>query len=375
VAYIFLALALAALTYQILALMCLVRFFHTPLPSGAASGPGVTVFKPLKGREPFTRECLASFLAQDYRPYQVIFGVSDRRDPVLPLLQELKEAFPGVEVDIHLCSEARGLNPKVSNLRQMEPRARYDLLVIADADVKVGPDFLSRVVAALQDPEVGLVNCPYRAGRSLTLGAKLEALTIAADFMPAVATAFYLEGIRFALGATMALSRQTLTRIGGLAPLADFLADDYQLGRRVADLGLKVRLLPYVVETLSPKMAFSAYAAHQLRWARTVRVCRPRSYLAYGITHALMYSTAFLLASGATPLALALIAAALALRGGLAWSAATILRADISPGAFLLLPLKDAFSFALWLLSFLGNRVTWGNQTYRVTHDGKLARE
>ena len=375
-AYVFLALALAALAYQLLALTCLIRFFHLPLPPGAASGPGVTVFKPLKGLDPFSRECLASFLNQDYHPYQVIFGVSDPRDPVLPLLYELKSAFPAVEVDILICPEALGLNPKISVLRQMEPRARYDLLVIADGDVKVGPDFLSRVVAALQDPAVGLVTCPYRSGRAATLGARLEALTIALDFMPAVATAFYVEGISFALGATMGLSRQTLSRIGGLAPLADFLADDYQLGWRVSQAGLKVKLLPYVVETLSPDMALFEYLSHQLRWARTYRVCRPRGYLAYGITHALIYCAAFLLAFGPAPLALALLAAALAVRLALAWTSARFfLRAEISPWSFLLLPLKDALSFALWLLSFLGNRVTWGDSTFRITPDGKLARD
>jgi len=371
----FLILSLAALAYQIISLICLVRFFRTPLPPGAASGTGVTVFKPLKGREPFTRECLASFLAQDYRPCQVLFGVADPEDPALPLLHELKEAFPQVEVDLLICPQARALNPKVSTLLQMESRAEYDLFVLADADVKVGPDFLSRVAAALADPQVGLVTCPYRAGPPATFGARLEALTITADFMPSVATAYYTEGIRFALGATMALSRQTLAEIGGLAALADYLADDYQLGRRVAEAGLKVRLLPYVVETLGPEISFTSYLAHQLRWARTIRVCRPLSYLAFGITHALIYSAAFLLTAGPTPPALALLAAVLIVRGGAAWLSALTLRAEISPASLLLLPLKDLLSFALWLASFLGRRVTWRDRRFRLTSDGKLAPE
>jgi len=372
---VFLLLALTALTYQIISLICLVRFFRTPLPPGAASGPGVTVFKPLKGREPFTRECLASFLAQDYRPLQVLFGVADPADPVLPLLQELQSAFPGVQADILLCPEVRALNPKVSTLLQLEPRAQYDLYVLADADVKVGPDFLSRAVAALADPGVGLVTCPYRPGPPVSLGARLEALTITADFMPSVAAAYFTEGVRFALGATMVLSRRTLAEIGGLAALADYLADDYQLGRRVAEAGLQVRLLPYVVETLAPEISFTSYLAHQLRWARTIRVCRPLSYLAFGITHALMYSAAFLLTSGLTPLALTLLAATLTLRGAAAWLSALTLQAEIPPVSFLLLPLKDFLSFGLWLASFLGHRVTWRDRRFRLTPDGKLAPE
>ena len=190
--------------------------------------------------------------------------------------------------------------------------------MIADGDVLVGPDYLAQVAAAFREPGVGLVSCPYRAGPSHTLGSALEALTIAADFIPSVAVANYVESIRFALGATMALTRQALTAIGGLAPLADFLADDYQLGFRVAQTGLQVKILPYVVSTHNPEMSFSDYLAHQLRWARTYRICRPAGYLGYGITHALVYSLAILLSAGLAPWAWGLAAATLVLRGALA---------------------------------------------------------
>ena len=209
-AILFLLLLIAAWGYQLLALGSLWRFFES---AGAAppwrGGPGITVFKPLKGLEANTRECLESFLSQDYHPYQVLFGVRDPEDPVVSLLQELQQAHAaGADIEIIFCPEALGLNPKISSLRQMEARARYDLFVMADADVKVAPDFLSRMAAALQEPGVGLVSCPYRSGGAQSLGAKLEALTIAADFIPSVATAHYVEGVRFALGAAMALSRR-----------------------------------------------------------------------------------------------------------------------------------------------------------------------
>jgi ceramide glucosyltransferase len=373
--YLVFVLLTAAWCYQFLALVSLGRFFR---PSASAppvaTGPGITVFKPLKGLEPLSRQCLASFLTQDYHPYQVLFGVRDPENPVLDLLRELRQAHPRCDLEIILCPEDLGLNPKISTLRQLLPRARYDLLVIADGDVVVGPDYLARVAAAFRQPGVGLVSCPYRAGRSRTLGSTLEALTIAADFIPSVAVANYVEGIRFALGATMALTRQALSVIGGLAPLADFLADDYQLGFRVAQTGLQVKILPYVVSTNNPEMRFSEYLAHQLRWARTYRVCRPAGYLAYGITHALVYSLVILLGAGLAPWAWGLAAATLVLRGTLAgFSERRCLKGELPLWAFALLPLKDLLAFGLWLASFLGDRVAWGERAYRVTPEGKLA--
>jgi len=377
VVYLLFFLALAALTYQVLALGCLWRFFSrslTPKPSPPL--PGVSVLKPVRGLEETTLECLESFLIQDYYPFQVIFGVKDANDPLLPVLRELQQAFPGQAVEIIICPEDLGLNPKVSTLRQLEAHARHDLLVIADQDVKVGPDFLSRVAGALREPGVGLVSCPYRSGPVRTLGAGFEALTIAGDFIPSVATAYYVEGIRFALGATMGLTRQALAAMGGFASLADFLADDYQLGWRIAQAGYGVRVLPYVVETWNPGMGFREYLGHQLRWARTYRVCRPGGYLAYGITHALVYGTLLFLASGMAPWALGPLATALAVRAVLAlFSERRALRGSLPRLFFFLVPLKDFLSWGVWLLSFLGDRVTWGGRTYRVTREGKLAAE
>ena len=374
--FLFLLLLVGAWGYQLLALLSLWRFFASaaaPLPRPPEVG--ITVFKPLQGLEATTRECLESFLVQDWRPCQVLFGVRDQGDPVVSLLRELQRTHAGPEIEIIFCPQLLGLNPKISSLRQMEERARYDLMVIADADVKVGPDFLSRVAAALQEPEVGLVSCPYRSGPAQTLGAQLEALTIAADFIPAVAAAHYVEGIRFALGAAMALTRRALLASGGFAPLADYLADDFQLGRRIAAAGLQVRLLPYVVESQTPKMSLKDYLAHQLRWARTYRVCRPKGYLAYGITHALVFALALCWVTGAAPWVLALTLATLALRLTLAVvSERFCLRGHLPGNSCWLLPLKDLLSFVLWTLSFLGSRVTWGHLRYLVSREGKLVK-
>ncbi len=363
-----------ALGYQLLAMVCLWRFFsRSGSGLSSAARPGVTVFKPVKGLEAVSRDCLESFLRQDYPSYQVIFGVAEAQDPILPLLRELQQSYPQRQVEVVICPDQRGRNPKVSTLCQLEPQARYDLWVIADGDVLVGRDFLATVVAALQEPGVGVVSCLYRSGRPRSVGAWLEALSISADFIPSVAVARYVEGIRFALGAAMATSRQALDRSGGFAALADYLADDYQLGWRAHQSGYQVRLLPYVVETWTPTLSFQDYFLHQLRWARTYRVCRPLGYLAYGITHALVFSLALVLATGGATFAWACVAGTLATRLALAWfSHGVCLGGELPAAALVLLPLKDGLAFFLWLFSFLGNRVSWEGSRYSVSREGKL---
>lgn len=364
----------AALAYQVLALVSLKRLFQKPLPPPALPNfPGITVFKPVKGLDRETRECLLTFLTQDYEPFQVLFGVADPKDPVAPLLEELRRQAPPGRVEVIFCQETLGHNPKVSTLRQLEPHARYDLLVVADGDVKVGQDFLGQAAAALRDPGVGLVSCPYRAGRADSLGAVMEALTISADFIPSVAVSRQVEGIRFALGAAMAFTRTALASIGGFAALTDYLADDYQLGWRIHQAGYQVKLLPYVVETLNPRMSFRDYLAHQLRWTRTYRVCRPMGYFAYGITQALVFSLALAVFSGWASWAVGLVAATVALRWGLAWfGEAVCLKGPLSFPALFLVPLKDLLSFGLWLASFLGNEVVWKGRRYHLTREGRL---
>jgi ceramide glucosyltransferase len=370
--YLLFFLALAALAYQLLALLSLARFFRQPQPRSVGPQPGVTVFKPVRGQDAATRECLASFVRQDYAAVQVLFGAADPDDPVLPTLRELQAASTH-QVEIINCPEQLGLNPKVSVLRQLEPYARHDIWVVADSDVKWGRDFRATVVAPLGATGAGLVSCPYRAGAAKTLGSRLEALTISADFMPGVTVAHYVEGIRFALGATMIFPRESLARIGGFAALADFLADDYQLGWQMHRSGAEIAVIPYVVETADPEMSLKDYLLHQLRWVRTYRICRPKGYLAYGITHALVFSLAACLAAGLTPAALGLLGAVLAVRLWLAWySERRCLKGSLTATAFLLLPVKDIFSFGLWLVSFLGQEVTWRGARFRVTPEGKL---
>jgi ceramide glucosyltransferase len=367
-------LALCALAYQLGAIFALRFFLRRPLPRlQGDEGPGISLLKPVQGLDQDTYACLASFINQDYPTRQVLFGVADPVDPVWPVLRDLQRKHPGVDIQIINCPQELGLNPKISTLRQLQPLAGHELIVISDSDVRVPPDLLTRLAAALQQPGVGLATCLYRSGPVHTAGGALEALSISADFIPSVAMAHYVEGINFALGAVMALPRQVLDRLGGLAGIADYLADDYQLGYRVSQVGLKVQLLPYVVETLGSQETVAGYVAHQLRWARTYRVCRPKGYFAYGITFALPWGLLAWLASGLASwggwlasacllvrLAVAAVAERACLQGWLPWR------------YFLLLPVKDLISFGLWVSSFLGDTVSWQGRRYRVAPDGRL---
>jgi ceramide glucosyltransferase len=372
----FTILGCCAIIYQLGAYFALSIFLKRPLPRlKGNSAPGVSLLKPVKGLDSDTYDCLASFMKQDYPQVQILFGVADPSDPVLPVLRSLQQKFPQVDSHITICPQELGLNPKISTLRQLLPHARYDFLVISDSDIRVRPDLLTRLAAAWQQPGVGLATCLYRHGPVYTSGGALEALSISADFMPSVATAHYVEGINFALGAVMAISRPVLESIGGLAAIADYLADDYQLGYRVSQTGLKVSLLPYVVETFGGRETVADYLTHQLRWARTYRVCRPKGYFAYGITFALPWSLLAWLTSGLAPWAGSLALISLLVRLAVAAAAEySCLRGRLPKRYLVLLPCKDLLSFSLWILSFFGNSVIWKGDRYRVMPDGRLER-
>lgn len=366
----FLVLALLGLLYQLGAVLALWHFRRRlPEMPEKQDWPGITVLKPVRGMEPGLTACLASFLQQDYPCYEVLFGVADPADPVLPQLRALQQQYPEVPTKIIICQEKLGANPKVSTLRQLLPQAGHQLLVLADSDVLAPPDLLRQLAAALAPRDMGLVSCLYRHPPAPTVGAALEALTIEADFIPGVAVAHYLEGISFALGAVMAVKRQLLPAIGGLAAIADYLADDYQLGWRVAQTGYRVAVLPVVVQTGNPRQTLRGYWQHQLRWSRTYRVCRPGGYLAFGLTFTFPWALLTWLTGGAGAWLPALV---LILRLGVAASCQRLLGKSTSIWELGWLPLKDCLSLVLWGSSFLGDEVSWQGRTYRLRPDGRL---
>ncbi len=264
--------------------------------------PPVSILKPLKGTDPDIDESFRSYCRQDYPESEIIFGVSDPDDPAVASVRRLQQEFPDHAIRLVVAPKILGANVKVSNLAQMLAEARYDYLLVNDSDIRVEPDYLRRVIAPLADPAVGMVTCLYRAVPASTLGSRLEALGISTDFCPSVLAARQLEGgIRFGLGSTLAFRRADLERIGGFESFVDFLADDYELGRRIADLGLRVVLSDVVVETHLPAYDLRGFLAHQLRWARGVRDARTAGYIGLVSTYGLMWALLAVIAALGAP--------------------------------------------------------------------------
>ena len=264
--------------YYLVCLWSAAKFLRERKAGGEACTPDlppISILKPLKGTDPEIDESFRSHCLQDYPQYELIFGVSDPDDPAIESVKELQRKFPGRRIQLVVSPKILGANVKVSTLAQMLAEARYDYLIVNDSDIRVQPDYLRRVTAPLADLRVGMVTCLYRGVAGATLGSRLEALGISTDFCASVLAARQLEGgIRFGLGSSLAFRRAELEKIGGFASFVDYLADDYELGRRMAGLGLKVELSDVVVETYLPAYSLGEFFAHQLRWARGVRDAR-----------------------------------------------------------------------------------------------------
>jgi ceramide glucosyltransferase len=261
--------------------------------------PPVSILKPLKGTDPEMYESFRSYCLQDYANYEIVFGVSNTSDPAIPSVEALRKQFPERSIQLVVCPKILGANVKVSNLEQMVQAARYEYLIVNDSDIRVEPDYLRRIVPPLADGTTGMVTCLYRGVAADTLGSRLEALGISTDFCAGVIAARLLEGgLSFGLGSTLAFRRDDLKKIGGFESMADFLADDYELGNRISRLGLKVVLSDVVVETHLPAYDFRGFLAHQMRWARGVRDARLGGYIGLVSTFGLMWAVLNLLFAG-----------------------------------------------------------------------------
>ena len=349
-------------------------FFRRPRPADTGFAPPVTILKPVMGVEEGAYDNFASFCRQEYPRYQILFGTMDPDDPALAVIERLRADFPECEIDVVVCADEAGVNRKVSNLRNMARQARYEVLLISDADMRVRPEYLRRVMQPLRDKRVGMVTCPYRGMHPRGAAALLEALGISADFVPSTILAERLEGVRFAFGSTIAFPRRVLDAIGSWEALADYLADDFQMGNRAAAAGFRVCLSDYVVDSVIPAATLRQMLAHRLRWARTVRACRPAGYAGTYVTFGSVHALAFLLLTGCTPLGWAVVAGMAALRILTALSIAAQLGDRTVARWFWLLPAADLLSFAIWCASLLGKRVTWRGAAFRLLPGGKVQR-
>ena len=368
----------AAMGYSVLCLWSAAAFLReTPPATETSPGafPPVSILKPLKGIDPEMYESLRSHCRQNYPEYEIIFGVSDAADPAIKLVERLQLEFAGRNIRLVHCGEELGANVKVSNLIQMLPEAAHEILLVNDSDIQVGADYLRRVVTRLNEPNVGLVTCLYRGVPGPTLGSHLESLGISTDFCAGVLAARLVEGgIHFGLGSTLAFRRSDLKASGGFQPLVDYLADDYELGRRVAGRGREVKLAKEVVETHLPAYTLREFFAHQLRWMRTIREARPAGYAGLAFTFTLPWAVLALLCSAGALWAWYLLALAAAFRGAVALLVGKQVLCDARAARELaLIPLRDCLAMLLWLGGFLGHTVSWRGERFTLKN-GKLIR-
>jgi ceramide glucosyltransferase len=378
------AIAVCSAAYYVLCLWSAARFLRKPKAAGGGArptqaGPPVSILKPLKGTDPEMYESFRSHCLQDYPEYEIIFGVSHRSDPTLQLVERLKSEFPQRSIRWMVCTKNLGANTKVSNLAQMLLEAKHQCILVNDSDIRVQADYLRRVTAPLADPQVGLVTCLYRGVPARTLGSRLESIGICTDFSAGVLAARALEGgIRFGLGSTLAFRRSDLEAVGGFEALVDYLADDYEIGRRIAAQGLKVKLSDVIVETYLPAYTLRQFVDHQLRWGRTVRDSRRWGYLGlvltFGVPWALLALLLSLILSHNVLAAWVLLVAVASLRVAVAllvgWS---VLRDRQLLHLLPLLPLRDLVALLVWVVSLAGHKVVWRGDSFHLK-DGKLVR-
>lgn len=337
--------------------------------------PPVSILKPLKGTDPDIYESFRSHCLQDYSEYEIIFGVSDAQDPAVVSVKQLQKEFPDRPIRLVVSPNSLGANVKVSNLDHMVQAARHELLIVNDSDIRVEPDYLRRVLAPLHDRRIGMVTCLYRGIAAPGLGSRLESLGISTDFCAGVLVARLLEGgLRFGLGSTLAFRRDDLEKIGGFKSIVDFLADDYELGQRIAGLGLKVQLSDLVVETHLPAYDLRGFLAHQLRWARGVRDSRAGGYFGLVTTFGVMWALLAVVAAHLAPWSWLLLGVTLLLRLAVALVVGKAVLQDQQLFLHLwLLPLRDLIAVGVWIASFAGHTVTWRGDRFELKH-GRLTR-
>jgi ceramide glucosyltransferase len=347
------------------------RRFAGRVPAAPSESPAVTILKPLCGEDPDLYENLASFCRQDYACWQVVFGVQDTRDPAIAVVRRLMADFPGADLALVVESGRTCGNLKVANLLNMLPSARHDIIVVADSDMRVAPDYLASITAPLLHADVGLVTCLYR-GLPAAGGwwSSLAALHINHGFVPQALVAESLGAQDGCFGATLALRRETLVAIGGFAAVADALADDHALGAAVRRRGLKVELSPYIVDNIVSEPSLPALFRHELRWARTIRLIAPAGFLGSVVTQPMVLALAGLAAGAGVVPGLAALAASLLCRAIMVRMVDGALRLPRTP--LWLLPPRDLLSFAVFVASFFTRTVAWRDRTFRIGRNGRL---
>ncbi|MGH9602478.1 MAG: bacteriohopanetetrol glucosamine biosynthesis glycosyltransferase HpnI [Terriglobales bacterium] len=355
-----------------------------PVPRAGAARPGtsdlppVTLLKPVHGMEPMLEESLESFFRADYPQFEIIFGARQADDAALQVVEQLRQRYPSVKVKVVLSGEPPWPNAKVYSLEKMVAAAAHDYFIISDSDVRVEPGYIHDVVRPLLDPQNGMVTCVYRGVATGGLWSRLEALGMSVEFASGVVTADMLEGMRFALGPTMAIRRDVLERVGGVAVLADYCADDYVLGSLTHQAGYKVVLSHHVIDHIVLGRSAGESLSHQVRWMKSTRYSRPKGHVGTGLTFATPYGLLGLAAGfllGNPALGFGLLAWALVNR----WTQALAVGVGVARDRavlrwFWLYPVRDLLGFLVWCASFMGSGIQWRGERYRLLPGGKMVK-
>jgi ceramide glucosyltransferase len=369
-----------ALTWTVLGLACVPLLYYAVAMDSArrwrgaaAAGrsgaftPPVSVLKPVRGLDRLAAEHFASFCRQDYPDYEILFAVADAGDPAIPIIERLPEAFPRVPIRLMVGAPEVGASGKVNKLCRLAREARHDVLVVSDSDVSVPPGHLRSVVAPFSDPRVGAVTCLYRGISDGSFWSDLEAIGISTDFIPGVLVANRFEGMAFTLGATMATTRGALASIGGFEALADYCADDFELGRRLAARGRSIALAENVVSTESAARDGVGFLRHQLRWAVTLRHSRPWGYVGkIAFAQGLPWTLAAICVAPSASIAAAYALAYLVVRWAMAWVAAGVVEDDRARRKLYLVPVADAVAFGISIAALCSNRINWRGRWFEL---------
>lgn len=338
---------------------------QTPLPP-------VTILKPLKGEDRELYGCLASFCSQDYPRFQILFAVSSPQDAAVEVVERLKKDFPAVDMELVVSSNRIGCNPKINNISNAYPLAKHDLLLLSDSDIRVEPDFLRRATVEFADARVGAATCFYRSAVPKSLCGMLESFSVNSQFLPQALVAGAC-GMRFIMGAATLVRRDVFEEIGGFARLADHLADDFALGQAVLQAGRRLAFCEVVVEAIPDIKSPQELLKHQIRWARTIRLCNPLGYLGLLISHGFSLASLALLFLGWQQTLAALCLGIWAAKAAAAWTILRLSGASHPLPPLLLLPLGEWLSFAAWLSGLKTSRINWRGELYTVCSRGRLS--
>jgi ceramide glucosyltransferase len=364
-----LLLALASFAYYVVAIVAALRFFRRRDAASVSSDftPPISILKPIYGLDRETYENYASFCAQDYPDYEILFCVSDDQDPAIPMIQQLARDFPQRRIHLLIGSELLGVSDKVNKLCRMAREAQHEILAVSDSDVRVEPEYLRAIAAPFRDPAVGAVTCLYRGLTDGSLAANLEAIGNSTDFAAGVLVAWLFAPVNFTLGATMATTKKCLAEIGGFESLVDHFSDDYELGNRIAARGHRVELITFPVSIVYPHQTLADAFRHQLRWNVSIRFSRPAGHLGLIFTQALPLGLLAAIFAPSAACAISLLLGYLLLRGISAWVVGVYGMRDAGVQRHLeLLPLRDAFAFIVWVASFFPQRIHWRGREFYV---------